>query len=277
MKFELFLPLLTYPTPTPTEGLSRAISLAATLGGRLTANAHIVDIAPITNPLAAPFYDYASVVGAVEAGSKKAASELTLSARQLAAQLQQPLVTKTFRSRAELAAEHLINAARSYDFALTVIDRESNVHRDTAEALLFGSGGPVILIPGSGVSGSLEKVAIAWDGGRAAARAVRDALPILRIARRVTILTAANDKAIAPTSVEAIADFLFAHDIDIEHKDIRAAEQSTGDLLQKNALAEDAALLVMGAYGHNRLREFVLGGATRGILANTMMPILMSH
>jgi hypothetical protein len=155
----LLLPLLTYPTPTPAEGLGYAVSLAATLGDRLTVIAHDVDIPPITNPLAAGFYDYATISATVEADSERKAAELVALAQRLGAQLQLPVTKGAFRSRAELAADHLAGIARTFDLALAVVDRKSNTHRGAAEVLLFESGGPVLLVPVSGRASPLEKVA----------------------------------------------------------------------------------------------------------------------
>jgi nucleotide-binding universal stress UspA family protein len=120
-------------------------------------------------------------------------------------------------------------------------------------------------------------VVVAWDGGRAAARAVRDALPVLRRARQVVVVTLKEDKPVDPRSLEALVDFLAGHGIDVAHHDISGKERPVGEVLQEDALTRDAGLLVMGAYGHHRLREFVLGGATRAVLAGLRLPTLMSH
>jgi nucleotide-binding universal stress UspA family protein len=277
MTLSLLLPLLTYPTPTPPEGLGYAVGLAATLGGRLTVIAHDVDIPPITNPLAAGFYDYATISATVEADSKRKASELITLAQRLGAQLQLPVTEGAFRSRAELAANHLAGIARTFDLALAVVDRRSNTHRDAAEVLLFESGGPVLLVPGAGRASLLEKIAVAWDGGRAAARAVRDALPLLRMGRHAVLLTASEDKLIKQEGIEAITALLASHEISVAHRDVDTAGRPIGDVLQEAALANGAGLLVMGAYGQPRLREFVLGGATRTVLADLKLPVFMSH
>lgn len=276
MTFEFLLPLLTYPVPTPEDGVTRAVNFAAALGGRISIMAQHVGIAPITNPLAGGFYDYAGIARTIEADSKKRATELAHLATRLAAQLQQPVTATSFHLRPEFAADHIATTARTHDLTLAVIEREANTHRDVAEAALFGSGGPVVVIPGHGTSTRLETAAIAWDGGRAAARAVRDALPILRM-MRVVILTASDDKAIAPDSLAALSGFLDTHGVEAVHSEIHSAGRPVAAALQEASLAREAGLMVMGAYGQNRLREFVLGGATRTALADPQLPILMSH
>jgi nucleotide-binding universal stress UspA family protein len=120
-------------------------------------------------------------------------------------------------------------------------------------------------------------VAVAWDGGRAGARAVRDALPLLRRAKQVRIITVGDDKPIASAGVAALQTFLTGHGIVFVHDDVELAGRSIGEALQAEAIRGDAGLLVMGAYGHNRVREFVLGGATRTVLGTLRLPTLMSH
>lgn len=277
MSFDFFLPLLTYPDPTPEAGLLRAIDLAATLGGRLTIASQVVDIAPITNPFAGTISDYASRAAEAEAASQERAAGLSQRAKHLADRFQLPVRTETFRLRPELLAEHLAAAARTHDYAITILDTESATHLDAAEALLFGSGGAVVLFPGTTVATHVQTVVVAWDGGRAAGRAVRDALPILRQARQVIIQTVEDDKPILPERVAALVSYLNGHEIVVAHHNVRRDARPIGAALQADALERDAGLLVMGAYGHNRFREFVLGGATRTVLSDLRLPVLMSH
>ncbi len=277
MSFDFFIPLLTYPDPSPGVGLLRAIDFAATLGGRLTVSAHTVDIPPITNPLAGMLVDYAGMAAAAEATSRERASELGKQAKHLAERFELPVVVNTFEARPEMIGERLATAGRAHDFALSVVESGCSGHFDAAEALLFGSGGPVVLFPGTEVATHLQTVVVAWDGGRAAARAVRDALPVLRLARQVAILTVSEDKPVASASLAAVVAFLNGHGIAVAHHDVRCGGRSIGQTLQEEAVAHDAGLLVMGAYGHNRFREFVLGGATRTVLGNLHLPTLMSH
>jgi nucleotide-binding universal stress UspA family protein len=106
---------------------------------------------------------------------------------------------------------------------------------------------------------------------------VRDALPVLSKVGKATILCATDDKAIAASSAEALRGFLYHHGIEADTRQFARGEQLIGRALQDAAIDAGAGLLVMGAYGHSRLREFVLGGATRTALADRRLPILMSH
>ena len=275
--FDFFLPLLTFPDPSPEAGLLRALDLAATLGGRLTASAHVLDVPPITNPLAGMLVDYAAMAAEAEAASKQSAEALSRKVQHLGDRLKLPTRVDTFRCRPEFVGDEVAAAARTFDYSLTVVGAQSSGHVEAAEALLFGSGGPVIVFPATEAPAHLQTVVVAWDGGRASARAVRDALPVLRLARQVVVVAVTDDKSIDPTSITSLATFLNDHEIAVSHRDVRREGRSIGDALQEEAQSHDAGLLIMGAYGHHRLTEFVLGGATRTVLASLRLPILMSH
>ena len=151
---------------------------------------------------------------------------------------------------------------------------------DIDEALILGSGRPVFLVPNDGLaSAAARRVLVAWSGTREAARAVFDALPILQQAQEVRVIAIAGSDA-DPATQEADGDICTAltrHKVKcgaIEHIPTHA---DVGRCLTQQAIAHKADLLVMGCYGHSRLREFVLGGATRHQLRHMMIPVLMSH
>ena len=277
MSFQFFLPLLTYPDPAPGTGLMRALDFAATLGGRVSAATQVADIPPITNPLATAMLDTSSMAAAAEENSRKRGDALAQQASSLAKRLSIECESEPLVCRPDLIGDYMAEQARTCDYTLMPFDGKSGPHHVTAEALLFGSGGPVVLFPDTEAATHLESVAVAWDGGTSAARAVRDALPVLRLAKKVTVLTVQADKAISLARVSALLGFLKAHEVEATHIDQELHGEAVGDALQARALAEDAGLLVMGAYGHSRLREFVLGGATRSALAGTRLPVLLSH
>jgi nucleotide-binding universal stress UspA family protein len=147
------------------------------------------------------------------------------------------------------------------------------------EDLLFGSGRPVLVVPRYGRFDSIgEHVLIAWNGSPEAARAVHDAFPFLDRAAKITILTV-NPGSELPEkwSEEEIARHLARHGFEITINRESSNELDAGDLLLNFAADNGADLLVMGGYGHSRLREFVFGGATRAILDSATLPVLMSH
>lgn len=150
-----------------------------------------------------------------------------------------------------------------------------------AEAALFGTGRPVLVVPHTWSGGSLGKRAlVGWNASRESARAVHDALPLLAGAENVTVITV-NAEASAEGHGEEpgadIARHLAHHGLKVTVRRIVGAEIGAGDLLLNEAADLGADLVVMGAYGHSRLREVVLGGATRTMLAQMTVPVLMSH
>ena len=119
---------------------------------------------------------------------------------------------------------------------------------------------------------------IAWDFSRPAARAVADAMPILIQAGVVRVVTVSNEKTIATKrSLADLKRHLGLHGIDVAVDDESAAGRSIGETLAQYADAFTLDLLVMGAYGHSRFRDFLLGGATQSMTASPALPIFLSH
>lgn len=148
---------------------------------------------------------------------------------------------------------------------------------DLAEALLFSAGRPILVIPYIGAAQSIGKrVLVAWNASREAARAVADAMPILEAADSVEVFVV-DETGSGETPGADIATHLAHHGV---HVDVYHAEPGTlsvGDHVLNRAADTGADLVVMGGYGHSRLRESVLGGATRHILQHMTVPVLMSH
>ena len=150
-----------------------------------------------------------------------------------------------------------------------------------ADRVLLSVGRPVLVVPYTGeLKAGAEHVLVCWNAGREAARAVSDALPFLQRARKVTILSL-NPRAGAGEHGEApgadVALYLARHGVRAETSLAVAKDVDAGNMLLSRAFDLSADLLVMGAYGHSRLRELVLGGATRTVLSSMTLPVLMSH
>lgn len=149
-----------------------------------------------------------------------------------------------------------------------------------AADLVFTLGRPLLVVPYIGAPEAFRRVLVAWNASREATRAVYDALPLLRRAELVTVL------AINPTGgMDGHGDIpcadiclqLARHGVRAEADSLRADDIRVGDMLLSRAADGDAHLIVMGAYGHSRLREFVLGGVTRTLLQHMTIPVLFSH
>lgn len=147
------------------------------------------------------------------------------------------------------------------------------------EAALFESGRPVIVVPYIQKAGlALDQVMVCWDGSRTAARAIADAVPILCRAKAVELVMVMNDR-VAPSTLPGVdmARHLARHGLKVEVKRIGAGDLDTPNTLLSHAADISADFIVMGGYGHSRLREFVLGGVTRTLLNSMTVPVLMSH
>jgi nucleotide-binding universal stress UspA family protein len=147
------------------------------------------------------------------------------------------------------------------------------------EELALGVGRPVLIVPRYGTFEAVGKrVLIAWNGSREATRAVHDAIPLIKHATKVTVLSIDPERDTGDRLPGAdIALHLARHGIAAEAASTVGLDIGVGDLLLSRAADLGADLIVMGAYGHSRLREVVLGGATRHILQHMTVPVLMSH
>ena len=143
------------------------------------------------------------------------------------------------------------------------------------EAAMFETGRALLMVPPDLPEPFGDNVAVAWDGSREAARAVAAALPILRRAGRVEIMTAQTGSVAAKPS--ELGHYLARHGIESQTWAFTPGPDPIGKELMIQCAEAGADLLVMGAYGHSRFREMVLGGATRGIIANAALPVLMAH
>lgn len=147
------------------------------------------------------------------------------------------------------------------------------------EAALFDSGRPVIVVPYIQKDGvKLDRVMVCWDGSRAAARALGDATPLLKRAATVEIVVVTTERLKSDEIPGAdVAQSLARHGFNVALERIGAAGTDVASLILNRASDSAADLIVMGAYGHSRLREFVLGGTTRAMLTSMTVPVLMSH
>ena len=170
--------------------------------------------------------------------------------------------------------------ARSFDLSV-VGQAEPKSMRDglMIEGALFDSGRPVLVVPYIQRAGlKLDRVMVCWDGSRNAARAINDAMPFLSSAKAVDVVTiSAGKDSSGEIKGFDIAQHLARHGLNVELRRINAGDVDVPNVILSDAADRDADLIVMGGYGHSRLREFVLGGATRGILASMTVPTLMSH
>jgi len=196
--------------------------------------------------------------------------------------------------REGLSAEHLIvdanlsvaatlfgRMARCFDLAVVGQTDPERVLPDDLliEAVLFESGRPAVVVPYIQRDGlKLAHILVCWDGSHNAARAIADSLPFLMQGKKVQIvMVASGDRTADELPGADLAEHLARHGLNVEVKQLVAAQVDICNVILSHAADSGADFIVMGGYGHSRLREFVLGGATRGMLQSMTVPVLMAH
>ena len=278
---DILLALTTYPEPTPVSAVDEAIAFAAAVGARISAIACEVKYRIPGSPLGTAWLDVPAMAAA-EAKKSSANAEKLLVAFQGAAEkrgvFQERILEQCLTSE---VPDVLIEYARLRDLTIVPVPEGDYVDQWYAESIIFGSGRPTLIVPHTRKRAgafALDTVVVAWDFSRPASRAVADALPILEKAKRVCVVTVANEKVIdAKRSGAEPAKYLARHGVDVALEAVDAKGRKIGDVLESYVNSHNADLLVMGAYGHSRIREFILGGATKSMLARPPLPIFLSH
>lgn len=278
---DLLLAALTYPDATPDRAIRSGVALARRLGGELTFLTVRVDLPELHNPLANAVI-HLDQASRLEEARSAATADLEAACARLAAEiLDQPLHTESVCAKLYEEADTVARIARTRDVALVPIGPAAPAGRDLAETVLFGSGRPVLVYPETAEitpGDNFPRILIAWDGSAAAARAVADALPALRRAEEVRVFTALGDKPQASRGVgEALTRHLRTHGVVARLDERLGRDETIGHRLGAHVAETKPDLLVMGGYGHARLREFVLGGATQAILEAPPCPVMLSH
>jgi nucleotide-binding universal stress UspA family protein len=187
-------------------------------------------------------------------------------------------------ARTPVIADEAVAIGRCADLVVvsaTNPDEITGVERDFVEQVVMAVGRPVIVLPAKGDARiSLGEIVVGWDGGREAARAAFDALPLLKKAENVRVvrIDPQKDPSLRGTVAGAdLAETLARHGIRAEAQGYPTDGLDEGQALMRCAEDTGAGLIVMGAYGHSRLAEFIFGGATRFVLTRMTRPVLMSH
>ncbi|HEX2726225.1 MAG TPA: universal stress protein [Beijerinckiaceae bacterium] len=165
-------------------------------------------------------------------------------------------------------------------FDLTVLGRptagQAEPSMATLEAVLFESGRPILIAPPTAPATLGEVIVIAWNGSTETARATGFAMPFLKQARRVLVMTVEGGPLHGPSG-EQMSRSLRLNDVAAEAVTVSAGKRSIGEAFLKSAESAGADLLIKGAYTQSRLRQMIFGGTTSHILAEATMPVLMAH
>lgn len=275
---DILLTLTSYPDPTPVAVVDDAVFIAATLGAHLAAISCEVHVEVPGHFLAGSIANLPGVVAGEAEKSRKRAKDLLAAFDAAAEKAGVPHELYLEKSLTYKVPDLLVDYARLRD--LTIMPVPESYDQWYADTVIFASGRPTLILPTVPRPRpfALGTLAVAWDFSRAAARAVSDALPMLEKAKHVRIVTVVNEKVLdTKHSAEELAKNLARHGIDIVLDKVDARGRPIGEVLETYVLSHGIDLLAMGAYGHSRWREFVLGGATKSLLSKPPLPILFSH
>jgi nucleotide-binding universal stress UspA family protein len=255
-----------------------AVSVASALDAHLTGIAFIYD--PVV-PVAATGYIPPEVIETQQRdsqGAAKAAIDRFSAAAERAGVTAEPtMLPASFAG----AGDQFGRIARRFDLAIVgqAEPDKGTVEEFIAESVLFESGRPVIIVPYIQKAPlKLDRVMVCWDGSRPAARAIADAMPLLEHAGLVEVVIVANERGKQDEIPGAdMGQHLARHGLKVDVKRITMGDINVADALLSHAADSSVDFIVMGGYGHSRLREFVLGGVTHSILRSMTAPVLMAH
>ena len=166
-------------------------------------------------------------------------------------------------------------------FDVTVMNRlgadSTSLHQRAIETALFESGRPVLLAPPAAAKQIATNIMVHWNGSTEQARANAFAMPLLRLAERVTVLTVVDGQEVAGPSADDIIRQFQHNGIAARPVRVKLGDRSTGEAVLDAARAEGCDLLVKGAFTRNRLRQMIFGGATSHIMEYSDLPVLMAH
>lgn len=277
----LYLP--TYPDAPSVQLLESAAFLAQHTGAALTAVIPELSDDRRTWPtvFGAWTVNVPAMVREVVRISVDNAALLEKEVRQTATAFQVAVDIRKVSSQMFPSSQALVGLTRLHDLLILPLPECNDFDRDFIHPAIFDTGRPTLLLPhgpGKRPLQCLNTIAVAWDFGREAARALSDAMPLLRSARKVLVFTVSGEKNLEKAgTMDDLKQLLTAHNLNYEIQDVALQHETIGNAITRHAQDAHADMLVMGAYGHSRFREFVLGGATRGIINDPPLPVFLSH
>ena len=273
-----YMPLTTYPDVVEDEAIKATIGFAAALGCALHVKTFAVDLPRISSGLG----DYLiNVPGVIQAAEERSSTECERMRVVVQEAVSSRLEAQCTTRKVPLGAvfEAAASEARYCDLTLLPWSASAGAVPDMAEAVVFGSGRPAILVPPAiSQPGSVDHLAVAWDGSRVATRAVFDAREFLQRAQAVTITAVTNEKTLPDQDAASrLAKYLARCGVKADVALVQSLDQPISETLQQHARQIGADLLVMGGFAHSRVRDFVLGGATSGMMKDLQHAVLLSH
>jgi len=278
---DLLLTVATHGEPTTVSAVDTSVAFATAIGAKISAIAFEIKFQMPWSPFYKAFPEIPALATSEEKRSRENAESLLAAFKDSAKKA--GVFQETFVEHCQISEvpETLVGHARLRDLTIVPVPEGDQLQHWYAESVIFGSGRPALILPHASkqaVGFELGRVVVAWEFSQPAARAVADALPILEKAKRVELVTVTNEKVLpSKRSAADLAKNLAYHGVDVTIETVDALEEEIGDVLESYADIHKTDLLVMGAYGHSRVREFILGGATKSMLSRPPIPILLSH
>lgn len=275
---QFLAPLHTYPDGNSTNAALHMSAIARHLDAEVHAVVFVDDFPAVKQSLGNTILDAAALVAGAKEKCHARAQELIRAVTREMEASSVSFRTSQVECLVGTAERAVVNLSRYHDLTIVCMDSSDLIHQATAQAVIFESGRPVILVPEQAQVTTPDHVLIAWDGSRFAARAVADARDFLQRARSVSLVAVTDEKALPSEDILVqLTRSLERHGIKASFARIARNGRSVGQALQEHGRDLGATLLVMGGFAHSRLRDFFLGGATNGVLTDLKMPVLLSH
>jgi len=273
---DVLLPLLGDPSPELITAIAKCVNVAASFGAEITGLAIEEDV-PVRPKVTVTTDRELSD----EVKSTTDAQGLLKAFDAAVAEIGVRNVRRVAHLSVKDALEHLALCARVKDLSIVLVKPDDERAEKIIERLIFQSGRPILLCP-EGQAAELpvnfDRVIVAWDHSAPAARAVGDALSILRRARDVKVITVTDsDTLVERQSGAAMIRHLAEHGVNASFETVRIDGSSIGKILEAEVKVRGIDLLVMGGHGHSRLSEWVWGSATKTIIGQPPCWVIMSH
>lgn len=278
MRSDILVPIHTFPDGNVGGLASHVAAIAQHLNASVHALVLNADFPNVYSPLGGMLIDVPDLIAGAKARCRERGVTAVLALQTQMEILNVPLRITHVECFPAQAGDFVANIARYHDYTIVGIGPGEATKQATAEAVIFGAGRPTLLVPEDAPTSKFGHVMIGWDGSRVAARAVADARDLLQRAQAVTVALVTDEKALADENAgRHLAEHLARSGVTTTIAQVRCFGRPIAETLQQHAKEIGAGILVMGGFAHSRIRDFVIGGATNGVMRNLQLPVLLSH